>query len=296
MREEREGKVIHGTFARETNKPVCDKVATHSWLRNGSFRAKTEGLLVAAQDVVTHTMTYCHCILKERFKPIYRECGEAMETLGHILSACEGYKWSLYKARHNGILNILVRAAAKRLGIQIPKNQWEDNQRVKSAVYGGIEAVILVVQCISTNDQIVARRPNLLTRVLEPKKIVILEVACAWEPLVKEREAPKKAKYVQGTGCRSCEPVDRLHSPECGSGDRKPCLGGGHKKRYSNVGPVGGKGNEEACAGHAGKCAKRSFKDMKFNQEARPKRNNRPPPPHLMSGWLFELCCSIKHA
>ena len=57
-----------------------------------------------------------------------------MEILGHILSACEGYKWSLYNARHDGFLNILVAVAAKKLGIQIPKNQWEDNQRVKIAV------------------------------------------------------------------------------------------------------------------------------------------------------------------
>ena len=46
-----------------------------------------------------------------------------METLGHILSVCEGFKWSLYKARHDGILNILVGAAARRLGLQIPKNR-----------------------------------------------------------------------------------------------------------------------------------------------------------------------------
>ena len=147
-----------------------------------------------------------------------------MEILGHILSACKGYKWILYKARHNGILNILVGAAVKRLGIQIPKNRWDDNQRVKSAVYGGREAVIPVVQCIPIKDQIVARRPDLLIRLLEPQKIVILEVACAWEPIVKERESPKKAMNLQGTGCRSCVPVDKLHSPECGSCVRNPGL------------------------------------------------------------------------
>ena len=33
--DERVGKIIHGTFARETGRPECDKVPTHAWRRNG---------------------------------------------------------------------------------------------------------------------------------------------------------------------------------------------------------------------------------------------------------------------
>ncbi len=65
LREERAGKTIHGAFAIETSRPECDRAATHAWLRNGRFRAETEGLLVAAQDGVTHTAAYRHRILKE---------------------------------------------------------------------------------------------------------------------------------------------------------------------------------------------------------------------------------------
>ena len=97
LREEREGKVIHGAFARETRKPECDKAVTHAWLRNGCFKAKTEGLIAASQDGVIQTAAYCHRILGESCNPICRECGGAVETLGHILSVCESYKWSLYE-------------------------------------------------------------------------------------------------------------------------------------------------------------------------------------------------------
>ena len=64
-------------------------------------------------------------------------------------------------------------------------------------MYWITKAVILVNQCIPTKDHIVARRPDLIIRLLELKKIVIQEVACAWETIVKEREAQKKAKYLE---------------------------------------------------------------------------------------------------
>ena len=59
----------------------------------------------------------------------------------------------------------------------------------------GGKAVIQEDQCIPTKERIEARRPDLAIRLLDPKKIIILEVACAWEPIVTEREAKKKVKY-----------------------------------------------------------------------------------------------------
>ena len=44
-------------------------------------------------------------------------------------------------------------------------------------------------------ERIEARRPHLLIRTQNPKTIINLEVAFAWEPIVKKREAQKKAKY-----------------------------------------------------------------------------------------------------
>ena len=195
LREERVGKTIHGAFPAETNGPDCDKAATHAWLKNGRFRAETEGLLVAAQDGVIHTAAYRHRILKERCDQTCRECGEEVETIGHILAACGQYKWSLYKTRHAGLLNVLVGAAARVLGVRMPKNRWGGRRSVRSAVYGGKDITILVDQCIPTKEKIEARRPDLVIRMQGKKTIIIMEVACAWEPIVKGREAQKKAKY-----------------------------------------------------------------------------------------------------
>ena len=180
LREEREGKIIHGVFAREVNKPECYKTVTHAWLKYGSVKAETEGLIVAAQDGVIHTLAYRHRILGAVGNPMCRECGGTVETLGYILSACEGYKWSLYKARHDGILNVLVGAVARKLKIRGPANRWDANQNVKSAVYGGEKAVILVDQCIPTKGRIEAQRPDLVIRMSERKKIIILVLGSHW--------------------------------------------------------------------------------------------------------------------
>ena len=195
LREERSGRTIHGVFAAETNGPDCDKTATHAWLKRGSFRAETEGLLVAAQDGVIHTAAYRQRILKEKCDQVCRECGKEAETIGHILAACGQYKWSLYKTRHDGLLNVLVGAVAEVLGVRVPKNRWGGRRSVRSAVYGEKGTTILVDQCIPTKEEMGARRPDLVVRMPEKRTIIIMEVACAWEPIVKTREAQKKAKY-----------------------------------------------------------------------------------------------------
>ena len=45
--------------------------------------------------------------MKDGSDPKCRECGTVVETVGYILSAFESH---LYKDRHDGILNMLVKA------------------------------------------------------------------------------------------------------------------------------------------------------------------------------------------
>ncbi len=121
LRDERMGKVIHRVFAAEIDKKGCDRAATCAWLVSGKFRAETEGLMVAAQDGTLHTAAFRHSVIKDGSDPTCRECGSAIESVGHILSACPGYFWSLYKNRHDGALDTLVGAVAKKLGIRMPR-------------------------------------------------------------------------------------------------------------------------------------------------------------------------------
>ncbi len=245
LREERSGRTIHGVFAAETNGPDCDKVATHAWLKRGGFRAETEGLLVAAQDGVIHTAAICQRILKERCDQACRECGKEAETISHILAACGQYKWSLYKTRHDGLLNVLVGAVAEVLGVRVPKNRWGGRRSIRIAVYGEKDTTILVDQCIPTKEEIGARRPDLVVRMPGKRTIIIMEVACAWEPIVKRREAQKKGKIWRAHS-RPGKPMARLFYPEHTGSNWDTWPSGWSQEGAPRRTPMGRKGCEEA--------------------------------------------------
>ena len=38
------------------------------------------------------------------------------ETIGHVLSSCEEYKWTLYKQRHNAMITVFTLAVARKWG------------------------------------------------------------------------------------------------------------------------------------------------------------------------------------
>ena len=121
--DERAGKSIHEMFLAEVERRGCDRTATFAWMKSGRFRAVTEGLIVAAKDGVVHTAAYRHGIIKDGNDSTCRECGTTMETMGHFLAACPSYNLDLYKTRHDAVLNILVGAVAKRLGITVHRNR-----------------------------------------------------------------------------------------------------------------------------------------------------------------------------
>ena len=60
-----QAKVIHRVFMKTSRKPTRDFELTHLWLRKGKQRAKTEALVVAAQDGVIMTRVYQSRVVEE---------------------------------------------------------------------------------------------------------------------------------------------------------------------------------------------------------------------------------------
>ena len=94
-----------------------DKKATHKWLMDRKLRSQTEGMLLAAQDRVIQTRVYQVKIMGDPGELFCRACGEREETIGHILSSCPEYYWTLYKEGHDSVLYQLVRLVARKLSI-----------------------------------------------------------------------------------------------------------------------------------------------------------------------------------
>ena len=59
----------------------------------------------------------------------------------------------------------------------------------------GKEVKMAVDFSIPTDRQITERRPDLVLYLKKERRIVMTEVACAWEPLILEREEDKGSKY-----------------------------------------------------------------------------------------------------
>ena len=58
------------------------------------------------------------------------------------------------------------------------------------------EVKLILDVSIPTDRQLTTTRPDLVVHHKRSKHVRILEVPCAWEPLIPEREAEKRGKYV----------------------------------------------------------------------------------------------------
>ena len=190
-------KSIHKVYFQQASSAKgVDTEGTFGWLSDGRFRAETEGLVIAAQDGVILTNRYKHTVLKTSATSTCRVCREGEETIGHIMSSCRPHMWTLYKERHDRVVYRLMMALAKRLDVTVPDSmKWGvDGWHGVTALYGA-KAKIMVDLSVPTDRQLPDKRPDIVLYLKGERKIVILEGAVAWEPLLAERERQKSDKY-----------------------------------------------------------------------------------------------------
>ena len=84
----------------------------------------------------------------------------------------------------------------EKLNLRIPKT-LKAAGLVKPGVVGGGRVTLLIDQVVPTDRQVTENRPDLIVRLREERRIVGMEVACAWDPLVVEREQEKRQKYTR---------------------------------------------------------------------------------------------------
>ena len=168
-------KAIHGVFMNTSMKDTRDFKLTHKWLKRGKQRAETEALVIAAQDGVIMTRAYQSRVLKKSVNPMCRKCHGWPETIGHILSCCPVHQWTLYKDKHNQVLGTLYYHLCKVLGLKALK-PWEPIP----AVQENDRARLLWDASIPTDRMLEHRRPDITLVLKKSKKILLLEMACAY--------------------------------------------------------------------------------------------------------------------
>lgn len=185
----------HGIYARQREGAEVDQRAPSAWLREGKLAPGTVAVLMAAQDQMTMTKGYLSSLPGGPANSECRLCGKHAETVGHLLSKCPVLEFREYKRRHDCVLFLLVRAITESMKMKIPENLKCPGGGVRSGVIDGGKVIMLVDQCIPTDRQITERRPDLVVRMGGERKIVVYEVACAWDRIVEQREREKQAKY-----------------------------------------------------------------------------------------------------
>ncbi len=191
-------KKIHGVFYSQCLADGWDTANSHRWLWEGRLNSKTEGLIVAAQDGVLQTRAYQHGVEKVSVNPKCRECGEAAETIGHILSNCKQRSWFAYKTRHDKVLERVLRGLIESLKLPAPRELVEKNSgQLCPGVIETNSHTVRIDQLIPVKRAVRERRPDLAIFDKRERTITLIDVACAWEPLVRVRESEKKAKYAE---------------------------------------------------------------------------------------------------
>ena len=89
---------LHGQFERDTKAQKC--VDTWDFLRKGDLKRETENLIFAAQEQALNTNAINKNIYGKDCSDRCRLCGDQLEAVAHIVSACSTLAQEEYKRRH----------------------------------------------------------------------------------------------------------------------------------------------------------------------------------------------------
>lgn len=107
-------KAIHGKHYAILQDPKLDKNLSYEWLVRGQLHPETEGFIISIQDGVIATKNYRKYILKEAIESdLCRRCGNARETIEHIISGCSALAGSEYVERHDTAAKIIHQEIGK---------------------------------------------------------------------------------------------------------------------------------------------------------------------------------------
>ena len=87
------------------------------------------------------------------------------------------------------MLSAVVKAIGQKWNFRVPYNG-----AVETA-YNTTQGKVMVDIAIPMDKNIKARQPDLVVRKKRENQIWILDMACAWDPLIAEREKEKIGKY-----------------------------------------------------------------------------------------------------
>ena len=187
---ELEANALHGQHFRQT-KEFSD-TESWRWLREGELKKETEGLIMAAQTQSLRTNAVKAKIDKSTSDATCRVCNQAEETVDHIVSGCSKFAQKEYKRRHDCVARALHWDLCRMYDIQTAQ-KWYEHQ--PEGVVEKENVKILWDFNIQTDNEIQARRPDIVIHDKSNKSCYIIDVAIPGDARVPQKEAEKIEKY-----------------------------------------------------------------------------------------------------
>ena len=162
------------------------------WLRDGELKKETEGLIMAAQTQSLRTNTIKTNIDKTQEDPKCTICKQKEETVSHIVSECPKLAQREYKRRHDCVAKAFHWDLCRLYDIDCG-NKWYEHQ--PEEVLETSDVKILWDFNIQTDNEIQARRPDIVVVNKKDRKCYIIDVAVPGDVRIAEKETEKIEKY-----------------------------------------------------------------------------------------------------
>ena len=183
-------KSLHGKLIREID-DIKDE-SSWDWIRKGSLKKETEGMIFAAQEQALRTNWIKKHIDKQDIGDKCRMCGEREESVSHLIAECKKLAQRDYKNRHDNIAKIIHLELCERYDLA-QGVKWYNHQ--PESVIENESVRILWDFNIQTDHYIEHRRPDILVFEKDSRRCFIIDIASPGDKRVVEKEQEKIEHY-----------------------------------------------------------------------------------------------------
>ena len=181
---------LHGQFERQTEKKKTSESWT--WLARGDLKRETESLIIAAQDQALATNSIKKSIHKTTENDMCRLCGKKVESVTHIVSACQMLAQCEYKRWHDKVCTHVHWHLCRIKGFDT-NEKWYLHQPEK--VLENEHTKILWDFNVQTDRYIEHRRPDIILIDKESRECSVIDVAIPGDHNIDNKEVEKITKY-----------------------------------------------------------------------------------------------------
>lgn len=188
-------KAIHGKHYAIIQDPLIDQSLSYNWLTQGLLHPETEGSILAIQDGVIATKNYRKFIMKEPLESDQcRRCGQARETIEHVISGCSALASNEYVERHDTAAKIIHQELASKYNLiqtTLPHYKY-----IPESILENQHHKLYWNRTMHTDKTVSHNRPDVTLFCKQDKITYLIDIAVPGDTNVTQKEQEKITKYI----------------------------------------------------------------------------------------------------